>query len=97
MRRDAANTHIKVLALSQFYLFGIISCSEGNEDLLSWLGSLHGDCRRSSPLPSACLSLLRLAQLVTRHPRIQELDLNPFLAAPPGGNAAALDVRIRVG
>jgi hypothetical protein len=40
--------------------------------------------------------LLRLAQLVTRHPRIVELDLNPFLAAPAGGSAAALDVRIRV-
>jgi len=40
--------------------------------------------------------LLRLAQLVTRHPRITELDLNPFLAAPAGGDAAALDVRIRV-
>jgi acetate---CoA ligase (ADP-forming) len=40
--------------------------------------------------------LLRLAQLVTRHPRIVELDVNPFLAAPAGGTAAALDVRIRV-
>src|SRR5581483_8531763 len=40
--------------------------------------------------------LLRIAQLVTRHPRIQELDLNPFLAAPAGGASAALDVRIRV-
>ena len=31
--------------------------------------------------------LLRLAQLAERHPRIQELDLNPFLAAPDGGEA----------
>ena len=39
--------------------------------------------------------LLRLAQLVSRHPRIQELDINPFLAVP-GGRSAALDVRVRV-
>lgn len=41
--------------------------------------------------------LLRIAQLAQRHPRIRELDINPFLATPPGGEAAALDVRIRVG
>ncbi len=41
--------------------------------------------------------LLRIAQLVTRHPRILELDINPFLAAPEGIESKALDVRIRVG
>jgi acyl-CoA synthetase (NDP forming) len=40
--------------------------------------------------------LLRVAQLVQRHPAIQELDLNPFLAAPDRDRAKALDVRIRV-
>jgi acetyl coenzyme A synthetase (ADP forming)-like protein len=40
--------------------------------------------------------LLRLAQLVTRHPRVTELDINPFLAAPEGKGSVALDVRIRV-
>jgi acetyltransferase len=40
--------------------------------------------------------LLRLAQLVTRHPRIAELDVNPFLAAPARQAAKAVDVRIRV-
>jgi acyl-CoA synthetase (NDP forming) len=40
--------------------------------------------------------LLRLAQLVTRHPRILELDINPFLAAPEAGDGKALDVRVRV-
>ena len=39
--------------------------------------------------------LLRLAQLARRHPRIQELDVNPFLAAR-GDAARALDARIRV-
>jgi acetyl coenzyme A synthetase (ADP forming)-like protein len=40
--------------------------------------------------------LLRLAQLVQRHPSIEELDVNPFLAAPDRARAKALDVRIRV-
>jgi acetyl coenzyme A synthetase (ADP forming)-like protein len=41
--------------------------------------------------------LLRIAQLSQRHPRILELDINPFLAAPTRAEALALDVRIRVG
>ncbi len=41
--------------------------------------------------------LLRLAQLVERHPEIRELDVNPFLAGPDRESSKALDVRIRVG
>ena len=41
--------------------------------------------------------VLRIAQLVQRHPPIQELDVNPFLAAPDREHAVALDARIRVG
>jgi acetyl coenzyme A synthetase (ADP forming)-like protein len=40
--------------------------------------------------------LLRVAQLAERHPEIQELDINPFLATAERGSAKALDVRIRV-
>ena len=40
--------------------------------------------------------LLRLAQLAQRHPRIQELDINPFLAGSRHGRAVALDARLRV-
>jgi acyl-CoA synthetase (NDP forming) len=40
--------------------------------------------------------LLRIAQLAHRHPRIAELDINPFLAAPDRQRAVALDVRLRV-
>ena len=59
------------------------------------LAGVRGD----APADLAALEdvLLRLSQLVTRHPRIQELDVNPFLAAPRGGAPAALDVRVRVG
>ena len=42
-------------------------------------------------------TLLKISQLAENHPRILELDVNPFLAAPEGGAARALDVRIRVG
>jgi acetyl coenzyme A synthetase (ADP forming)-like protein len=40
---------------------------------------------------------LRIAQLSVRHPRILELDINPFLAASERDAARAVDVRIRVG
>ena len=40
--------------------------------------------------------LLRLAQLAQRHPRVRELDVNPFLAAPDRAGAKAVDVRLRV-
>ena len=41
--------------------------------------------------------LLRVAQLAQRHPQIQELDINPFLAGADLDSSKALDVRIRVG
>ena len=41
--------------------------------------------------------LLRLSQLAQRHPRVRELDVNPFLAAPSRAGAKAVDVRLRVG
>jgi acyl-CoA synthetase (NDP forming) len=40
--------------------------------------------------------LLRLSLLAERHPQIAELDLNPFLAAPRGERALAVDARLRV-
>jgi acetyl coenzyme A synthetase (ADP forming)-like protein len=40
--------------------------------------------------------LLRLSLLAERHPEIVELDLNPFLAAPAGKRALAVDARLRV-
>ncbi|HEV8240155.1 MAG TPA: acetate--CoA ligase family protein [Thermoanaerobaculia bacterium] len=55
--------------------------------------------RGEAPADLAVLEdvLLRLSQLVTRHPRIEELDLNPFLAMPVAASSAALDVRVRIG
>jgi acetate---CoA ligase (ADP-forming) len=44
-----------------------------------------------------CEILLRLAQLAQRHPRIREVDVNPFLAGPDRASARAVDARIRVG
>jgi acetyl coenzyme A synthetase (ADP forming)-like protein len=41
--------------------------------------------------------LLRLGQLAQRHPRVREVDINPFLAGPDRAHARAVDARIRVG
>jgi acyl-CoA synthetase (NDP forming) len=38
--------------------------------------------------------LLRLSQLVTRHPRIKELDINPLIVYPRGEGAMVADARI---
>jgi acetyl coenzyme A synthetase (ADP forming)-like protein len=40
--------------------------------------------------------LARLAALAQSFPEIVELDVNPFLAAPPGAGSCALDVRVKV-
>jgi acetyl coenzyme A synthetase (ADP forming)-like protein len=40
-------------------------------------------------------SILRVAQLACRHPRLLEMDLNPLLALPSG--VLAVDARLRVG
>lgn len=41
--------------------------------------------------------LMRLAQLAVRHPRVSEVDVNPFLAAADPAAAIAVDARVRVG
>ncbi|HTQ79487.1 MAG TPA: acetate--CoA ligase family protein [Thermoanaerobaculia bacterium] len=41
--------------------------------------------------------LLRLSQLAQRHPRLLEIDINPFLATADPRTAKALDARLRVG
>ena len=74
--------------------------TEAREVVLSIRGrKLLQGVRGDKPLDTDHLAevLLRLAQLVDDHPRIRELDINPFLAAPDPGAAKALDVRIRVG
>jgi acyl-CoA synthetase (NDP forming) len=38
--------------------------------------------------------LLRLSQLVTEFPEIQELDINPLMVRPAGQGAVAIDARI---
>jgi acetate---CoA ligase (ADP-forming) len=40
--------------------------------------------------------LARLAALAQAFPEVAELDVNPFLAKPPGEGSCALDVRVRV-
>ena len=38
----------------------------------------------------------RVSQLVGRHTRIREMDINPFLAYPEAGRSVAVDARFRV-
>jgi|CXWL01.1.fsa_nt_gi acetyl coenzyme A synthetase (ADP forming)-like protein len=59
------------------------------------LEGVRGD--RGADLEVLSDVVLRVAQLAQRHPRITELDINPFLAAPDRAQAKAVDVRIRVG
>ena len=58
------------------------------------LEGVRGD--RPADFAALTDTLLRLAQLATRHPRLSELDVNPFFAAPDRDRAVAADVRIRV-
>jgi 4-hydroxybutyrate---CoA ligase (ADP-forming) len=41
--------------------------------------------------------LLRLSQLVTDFPEIEEFDMNPLLVLEEGKGACAVDVRIGLG
>jgi acetyltransferase len=47
-----------------------------------------------SDLGAVADCLLRLSQLVTDHPMIQELDINPLIVYPRGQGAIAADARI---
>lgn len=40
--------------------------------------------------------LLRLSQLVTDHPRLEAIDINPFIVRSPGQPSQAVDVRARL-
>ena len=82
--------------------FGVsaLSPSEAREMIEGIRGFplLEGCSRRSGRRPRRYCSkcCLRIAQLSQRHPRIAELDINPFLAAPDRDDAVAVDVRIRL-
>lgn len=54
--------------------------------------------RGAPPADQAALVdvLLRVSRMVGDLPEIQELDINPLLALPPGQGAIALDARVRV-
>ena len=48
----------------------------------------------ASDLDAIAEYLLRLSQLVTEHPTIQELDINPLIVYPRGQGAIVADARI---
>jgi acyl-CoA synthetase (NDP forming) len=47
-----------------------------------------------SDLSAVAECLMRLSQLVTAHPEIHELDINPLLVYPRGKGAVIADARI---
>ena len=49
---------------------------------------------KSSDLKAVVDSLLRLSQLVTEFPEIEEFDINPLLVLEEGKGARVVDVRI---
>jgi len=52
--------------------------------------------RPAADIPAVREVVLRVGQLMSAHPEIQELDINPLSALPPGQGAVALDARVRV-
>jgi len=72
-------------------------------DAEEMVGGLRGKAlldgaRGKPPVDKAKLVdiLLRLSQLLEDHPRIVELDLNPFLATPDPKRSCVLDARVRL-
>ena len=60
------------------------------------LSRLLGGVRGQPPRDVAALrdTILRISQLAQRHPRIQEMDINPLLALDEG--VAAVDARVQL-
>lgn len=48
----------------------------------------------ASDIPAVAECLLRLSQLVTEHPRIKELDINPLIVYAHGKGAMVADARV---
>ncbi len=56
------------------------------------LEGVRGEPPSDQPALGECL--MRLSQLVTDHPRIKELDINPLIVYPQGNGAMVADARI---
>jgi acyl-CoA synthetase (NDP forming) len=50
-----------------------------------------------SDIDAIAQSLLRLSQLVTDFPEIEEMDINPLIVLPEGSGARVVDARILIG
>lgn len=92
----------KYVEVFQDVRFGVLPL--GRTDALDMVRGIRGfkllEGVRGEPgadVDLLCELLLRLAQLAQRHPRIREVDVNPFLAGPDRASALAVDARIRVG
>jgi acyl-CoA synthetase (NDP forming) len=52
--------------------------------------------RQGADIAALSQTMLKLSRLVTDIPEIQEMDLNPIIAFPPGKGAKVVDVRIKI-
>ena len=49
-----------------------------------------------SDIDAIAQSLMRLSQLVTEFPEIEEMDINPLIVLPSGSGARVVDARILI-
>jgi succinyl-CoA synthetase beta subunit len=77
-----------------------ISRHDAHEMIMNLKGQrLLTGYRGALPVSTAPMedALVRIAQLVTGAPYIQELDINPFMLCPDPGKSCAIDARIVLG
>jgi len=89
---------VEVLKDVAFYL-APITADEARKMLVSTktyqlLTGVRGEA--GVDLDALAEGLQRLSQLVTEHPQIQELDINPYMIGPEGSVPIAVDARISV-
>ena len=89
---------VEVMKDVSFYL-APVTAEEAREMLVNTrtyhlLQGVRGE--KSVDIDAVAEGLQRLSQLVTEFPRIQEMDINPYVVGPEGTTPIAVDARIRL-
>ncbi|MCK5578232.1 MAG: acetate--CoA ligase family protein, partial [Planctomycetes bacterium] len=80
----------KIAPLTEHEARGLIQSTKGFAVLKGVRGEAGVDLNKLTEI------ILRISQLVTDHPEIRELDLNPVLAYNQSGQTKVVDARIRI-
>ena len=84
-RKNEADLRVFQLLDEKFQLFtGVFGSSD----------EVLGAIESGVDFDAISTSLQRISQLVTDFPEIVEMDINPFIVAPPGRISVAADARI---